>query len=159
MWYLIRLFYSHIYHVWAALGPLVGVGFGAWLAAHWQRRKWLLDNKTAEYRAIFDALGTYRFELTEYHALYKFATVAVSAQKKYEDQIRLAKAMEAVTNAFADRIFTRQAIVASGARDAWGSYAGRVKSGDPDIQECTKLLNAVHGKLIKASQDDLKLAN
>lgn len=125
---------AYVYQVWAAVGPLVGVVVGAWLAARWQRRRWILDNKTAEYRGLFDALSTYRFTLTQYHADYEYAMVAVSAQKQYDDDVALAKAMAAATNAFADRIFTRQSILKSGARGDWSDYTRKqVSEKPPDI--------------------------
>jgi hypothetical protein len=77
---------AHFYPMWAVVGPLVGVVIGAWLTARWQRKKWILDNKTSEYRSILDALNSYRFVLTEYYALYKVAMVAVPAQKMYEGE-------------------------------------------------------------------------
>jgi hypothetical protein len=114
------------YRVWAAVGPLAGVVLGAWLTERWQRQKWILDNKVAEYRGILDALGSYRFVLTQYHALYKIALVAVPAQKKYDDDIALAKAQEAVNNAFGDRIFTRKPVAKSGVRNDWSAFAGKL---------------------------------
>jgi len=38
--------------VWAALGPLVGVLVGAYLARSWDQRRWLLDNRKEEYREL-----------------------------------------------------------------------------------------------------------
>ena len=148
---------DNFYKVWAAVGPLVGVVIGAWLSARWERRKWVLDNKTAEYRGILDALNSYRPILTEYYALYRISLVAVPAQKKYDDTIALAKALDAVTNAFDDRIFTRQAIAQSGARNDWNSFANKLRSDKSDLDELLKMVDSIHGKLVKASQVDLKL--
>jgi len=148
---------AHFYQVWAVVGPLVGVVIGAWLTARWQRKKWILDNKTSEYRGILDALNSYRFVLTEYYALYKVAMVAVPAQKMYDDQIALAKAQGAVNNAFADRIFTGLAVKQSGARDEWRSLALKLKAGTSGLDELLKSVDSTHGKLVKASQADLKL--
>jgi hypothetical protein len=146
------------YHVWAAVGPLVGVIIGGWLSARWQRRKWILDNKTTEYRGILDALNSYRFVFVEYCALYKIASVAVSAQKKYDDDIALARAQDAVTNAFADRIFTRTPVAQSGVRNEWSSFADKLLSAKPpDLGECLKMLDGMHDKLVKVSELDLKL--
>jgi hypothetical protein len=126
-------------------------------AAHWQRQKWILDNKLAEHRGILDALNSYRFVLTEYYALYKVAMVAVPAQKQYDDQIALAKAQGAVNNAFADRIFTRLAVKQSGARDDWRALAEKLRADKSDLNELLKLVDSIHGKLVKAWQADLKL--
>src|SRR5271154_409055 len=123
---ILRYAAAHISNVWAVVGPLAGVGYGAWLTARWQRKKWILDNKASEYRGILDALNSYRFALSEYYALYKFALVAVPAQKKYDDDIALAKTQSAVTNAFADRIFIRIAVERSGARKEWRELAAKM---------------------------------
>ena len=158
--HLFQLIASHAYPVWAAVGPLVGVAVGAWLSARWQRQKWILDNKTEEFRSLFDALSSYRSVLIEYHTLYKSVMVAVSAQKKYDDDVAFARATDLVTNTFADRIFTRQSILNSGARDDWSSYGKKQLSQQPpDMDECLKILDAIHRKLVKASQDDLGLSD
>jgi hypothetical protein len=154
---MLRITVANIYAVWAAVGPLVGVALGAWLSSRWQRKKWILDNKTAEYRGILDALNSYRSALIEYCALYKIGLVAVPAQKMHDDLVALAKALDAVTNAFADRIFTRQAIAESGARNDWSAFGEKLHSDKSDLDELVKLVNNIHGKLVKASQDDLKL--
>jgi hypothetical protein len=148
---------ARVYAAWAAVGPLVGVIIGAWLAARWQTKKWILDNKVAEYRSILDALNDYRFVLTEYYALYKFAMVAVPAQKKYDDDIAFAKAQSAVSNAFADRIFIRAGVERSGARNEWRALAAKLLADKSTSDELLKMIDVVHAKLVKASQDDLKL--
>lgn len=139
------------------VGTLAGVGFGAWLTARWQRKKWILDNRVAEYRGILDALNSYRFALTEYYSLYKIALVAVPAQKKYDDQIALARTQSAVSNAFADRIFIRGAVKRSGARKEWGELAAKLLADKSPIEELLKIIDSIHSKLVKAFQDDLNL--
>lgn len=42
---------------WSAIGPLVGVLIGAWLARSWQQKQWLLDSKKAEYRELISTLS------------------------------------------------------------------------------------------------------
>jgi hypothetical protein len=139
------------------VGTLAGVAFGAWLTARWQRKKWILDNKASEYRSIFDALNSYRFALTEYYSLYKIALVEVPAQKKYDDQIALAKTLSAVSNAFADRIFIHDAVKRSGARKEWGELAAKLLADTSTIEELLKIIDSIHNKLVKTFKDDLKL--
>jgi hypothetical protein len=43
--------------IWAALGPLVGVCIGAYLARRWQRDQWIADNKRSEYRKLLTTLA------------------------------------------------------------------------------------------------------
>jgi hypothetical protein len=139
------------------VGTLVAVGFGAWLTERWQRKKWILDNKVAEYRGILDALNSYRFALTEYYSLYKIALVAVPAQKKYDDDVALARAVDRVNNSFADRIFTRKLVSQSGARADWSTLADKLRSNKSGLDELLKIIDSIHDKLVKASQTDLKL--
>lgn len=154
---ILRYAAAHISNLWAVVGPLAGVGYGAWLTARWQRKKWILDNKVSEYRGILDAINSYRFALTEYYALYEFAKVAVPARKKYDDDIALAKTQSAVTNAFADRIFIRTAVKRCGARKEWSELAARQLAGKSTSEELLKIIDGIHNKLVKAFLDDLKL--
>jgi hypothetical protein len=43
-------------NAWAAIGPLVGVLIGAYLAKRWQRDQWIADNKRMEYRKLLTTL-------------------------------------------------------------------------------------------------------
>jgi hypothetical protein len=43
-------------NIWAALGPLVGVLIGAFLAKKWQRAQWIADTKRSEYRKLLTTL-------------------------------------------------------------------------------------------------------
>lgn len=143
------------YRLWAVVGPLVGVGFGAWLTARWQRKKWLLDNKVAEYRGIFDALNSYRHKLTTFNAMYGTAADGVNVRDRHEAQMVMFQALDAVNNSFADRIFTRQTVEKSGARDDWDTF--NTMLGRKPADEVLKQLENVHDKLVTASLDDLKL--
>jgi len=53
-------FGAEVFAMWNAIGPLVGVVIGAlltpWVAWHWQRKQWMLDNKKQEYRDLLDGL-------------------------------------------------------------------------------------------------------
>jgi hypothetical protein len=42
--------------IWAAVGPLVGILIGAYLAKQWQRSQWLADKKRSEYRKLLTTL-------------------------------------------------------------------------------------------------------
>jgi hypothetical protein len=141
-----------------AVLSLVGVIIGASLSAFWQRRNWILDHKSAEYRGILDALSSYRRLLTEYHASYRGSIPGVDEKERADAQMTLARAKDAVANAFADRIFTRGAVMRSDARTDWAAHSDQKLSDImPNFWERIKILDAVHDKLVKASQDDLKL--
>src|SRR6266404_6383389 len=44
--------------VWLAVGPLVGVLVGAYIANRNQRKHWIADNKRAEYRKLLSTLAS-----------------------------------------------------------------------------------------------------
>lgn len=48
--------WSVVSKVWAALGPLVGVLVGAYLARSWDQRRWFLNNRKEEYRELLATL-------------------------------------------------------------------------------------------------------
>jgi len=49
---------------WSAVGPLIGVLVGAYIANRNQRRQWLLDNRKQEYRELLSALSSAFIALT-----------------------------------------------------------------------------------------------
>lgn len=53
--------------IWAALGPLVGVCIGAYLAKRWQRDQWIADNKRSEYRKLLTTLAKTFTSILELH--------------------------------------------------------------------------------------------
>jgi hypothetical protein len=59
----------HIFlSVWAAVGPLVGVLLGAYLATRAQKQHWILDSKKEEYRELLSTLTQSFNVLLDYHA-------------------------------------------------------------------------------------------
>jgi hypothetical protein len=57
---------------WAAIGPLVGVLVGAYLAGRRQKQEWLADNKKEEYRELVASITKC---LTAYVQIYAVQTV------------------------------------------------------------------------------------
>lgn len=43
--------------VWAAIGPLIGILIGQFIARSFQRRQWILDCRKAEFRELISALS------------------------------------------------------------------------------------------------------
>jgi hypothetical protein len=44
--------------IWAALGPLVGVGVGQYLTHHFQKERWSADSKKKEYKELLGVLDS-----------------------------------------------------------------------------------------------------
>jgi hypothetical protein len=66
-------------NIWAAVGPLVGVALGSWLATKSQRKHWLLDNKRAEYRKLLATLAACR---TRFAMIYGVGPIALSPSSR-----------------------------------------------------------------------------
>jgi hypothetical protein len=58
----LTLFYS----IWAAIGPLVGLGFGAWLQARGQHTQWRRDNIRQECRELLGQFSVNLFAFIDW---------------------------------------------------------------------------------------------
>jgi hypothetical protein len=147
-----------LYALWAAVGPLIGVVIGAWLTARWQRRRWIQDNKTAEYRGAFDALNTYRWRLLNHLAQNNPFLSAGDPRAMAEERIALADAQVALSNILADRLFIRQAVSSGGLREDYERFSRSLLSSDPpNISEASRTLAGLHRELVQMAEADLKL--
>src|SRR5438067_2224291 len=99
-----------VYKIWAAIGPLIGVLVGAWLTARWQRKRWIQDNKKAEYREVLDTLQKYRWHLLNHLAVVGGPLVAEDARTHEERRAAFADAEVSVSNCLADRLFIRESL-------------------------------------------------
>lgn len=147
------------YAIWAAIGPLVGVVIGAWLAAHWQRKKWILDNKEAEYRGIFDALNVCRRRLSHYQAMYGPEAIDQDAEgRQLDDQVAMNEGIHLVVEALTDRIFTRKAVISSDViKDFQSFYHTLLSENPPDMKLTSRTLAELHLRLLQVAWKDLGL--
>lgn len=117
---------ARLYAIWAAIGPLVGVIIGAWLSEHWQHRRWILDNKTAEYRGILDALTACHIQLLAFIGICTYAPAKLTLQREAliaSEQRALAEKAVSLSQAMADRLFIRKALAKRGVRQEFGNLA------------------------------------
>ena len=150
---------ARLYAIWAAVGPLAGVIIGGWLASHWQRKQWIADNKAREYREIFDALNTYRWKSINYLARYEVLG-AQNEEVRPEDTLSMAEAQHALDNAFSDRIFVRETVVSSGAKEDFRQLSQSfLNDRPPSLNEATQAISNLHKKLVRTAEADLRLAN
>lgn len=150
---------ARLYAVWAAIGPLGGIVIGAWLAAHWQRKKWILDNKAAEYRGIFDALNVCRRRLFHYQAMYGPDAIDQDAEgRQLDDQVAMSEGIHLVVEALSDRIFIRKAVVRSGViKDFQIFYHTLLTESPPDMKLTSQTLAELHLRLLRMAWEDLGL--
>jgi hypothetical protein len=55
--------------IWAAIGPLAGIGIGHYLVRSWERRRWLVENRAEEYRKVLGGLSRLNMMLSDRHFL------------------------------------------------------------------------------------------
>jgi heme exporter protein D len=84
-------------YVWPAVGPLVGVFIGAWIANRNQRKQWVADNRKQEYRELLTALVNASGDVME--RLSPMAAHGPESQKQFYESER------AVGIIIYDRIF------------------------------------------------------
>ncbi|GEM_PF-6825166 len=147
-----------LYATWAAIGPLVGVVIGAWLARRSQHRQWVRDSKKAEYREVLDALSAYRWKLLDYHARVA-GTVTRDPKEVYAQEKDLGEAHVRLNNALRDRIFARRALAR---RHVWEEFQNFVRELNdakaPEISRLSQALGDVRSKVVEAAEHDLGLA-
>jgi hypothetical protein len=88
--------------VWAVVGPLAGVGIGAYLTGRRQKREWLKENKKEEYRELVAAITRC---LSAYVQIYGVQTV-----RSGEDERTIMAADANFAEVVRSRLFIRNAV-------------------------------------------------
>lgn len=141
-----------LYAIWAAVGPLVGVIIGGILAAWWQRRHWILDNKKVEYRELLDALHNYRWEVTRHQSTPGPAPIALNPT----GVTAIAEALSSLWGRLADRIFIREALLNSTLhQELQNLHRSLVSVNPPTLDQWMKGWYELHGKLLRMAWKDL----
>jgi hypothetical protein len=137
---------SFLGRAWSGLGPLLGVGIGAWLTRAWQRKQWELDSKKAEYRELISTLSQ------NIHAI---ATTHLDAERNAtEEQKRsIMDGYLAGMNSIEDRIFIDKKIRAAKIGELWEQLD--LAAGDEAFQRFWGTWNNIHDHLVKMAHDDL----
>jgi hypothetical protein len=76
--------------IWAAVGPLVGLGFGTWLQARGQHQQWRRDNVRQECRELLGQLSVNLFAFIDWHRSVSSDRVGPQAAifaKQYSDAV------------------------------------------------------------------------
>lgn len=125
---------------WAALGPLVGVLVGAYVANRNQRRQWLMDNRKREYQELITSLTVAAMGQIDQYAR---GPGNISGEEievvngKYLESIRIIQ----------DRIFIAHELDAMELFDRWGESVKKLQqSHDYDGFENT--FGKIKGELI-----------
>lgn len=159
---------ARLYAIWAAIGPLVGVIIGAWLAARWQQRRWMIDKKTEEYRGLLDSLCAARNQFVTYRAKYAPSRLTVPNPAEQANDLRaLNDSVVRFGYALTDRLFVRNALKESGvlkqfdeflrSQDSGGYDGGFQASSREGIDKAAAELNDLHRAVVEIAESDLGL--
>lgn len=165
--------------LWTLLGVLVGAAVSTYLTSRWQHRQWVMDNKKAEYRAVLDLLGTYRFQLVSYLATYNLPPGGITAydpKDRFEERNRFDETQVSLSNALGDRLFIRKQLARRNVRgrfeefvrnlDAETSSAtpksprsptDKVRTFVGTVAGATTELSSLHQTVVEIAEDDLGL--
>jgi hypothetical protein len=150
---------NNLYKIWAAVGPLIGVFIGSWLAARWQQRHWVQDNKKVEYRTVLDAFDKFRWRLTHQIAKYAENPFAADATgEKRAEQELVMEALSSVMGALTNGILIRKAVLDSGVfQRLQNVYHDMESNAAPDIAQVSRAVAEIQLKLLQTAWHDLRL--
>jgi hypothetical protein len=145
----------------AVIGSLTGVFIGAWLASHWQRRHWVLDNKKAEYREVLDLLATYRFRLVSYIASYTpppGGIVAYDPRDRFNERNRFDEVQVSLSNALADSLFIRKELAKRNVRERFEEFVRGLDTdtsspAPPNPQSTNDIAKTFVGRVARATTE------
>lgn len=146
----------------AVLGSsLAGVLVGAWLAAQWQRRYWILDNKKSEYREILLALDAFWWKVCDHTSLYhgeKPFTDFDGKDAKFASAQAIMAALSSVMGTLTSSVFVRKSVLKSGViRDLQDFYHSWEGEAPPDYSRVSKGVAKIKFKVLQSAWRDLKL--
>lgn len=142
------------------IGSLIGVLVGAWLAARWQRRQWVLDNKKAEYREICRVLDNFWWKVTDHRALYPSKPFSdfTNNEPKFTSMRALAESLSFVIGTLTSSIFLREDILRIGVvRDVQDLYHSWMAGNESDLEGAPKMLGEIKLQLLRMAWRDLGL--
>ena len=153
---------DHFYRVWAVIGPLIGVLIGSLLASRWQRQQWIRDNKKVDYRGIFDALNSFRWQVSHFYAVYDQSPGADHAAegRKRERQEAISEALSSVIGVMGSSIFVREAILRSGIIPDFQAFYHHLLEDErpPTLEQAVHSLTQYHLRLLQTAWHDLGLS-
>ncbi len=129
--------------VWAAVGPLMGVMLGSYLAMRTQRKHWVLDNKKEEYRELLGTLTRAFDDIIEQHAL--MVAHGPEEQRKYMAAEKSAMAV------IRDRIFIAREIEKMKLLERW-TLASMEFDHDRDGDKSAARFGAIRGDIVRAAE-------
>jgi hypothetical protein len=104
----------YIRGIWTAIGPLLGVLVGAFLARSWDKKKWMNDNRKEEFRELITTLTEAATAIMGNHHHIKDHT-----QTTEEGDKALEKYLNAL-NVIKSRIFVSKDVNEMNLFDKWG---------------------------------------
>jgi hypothetical protein len=125
--------------IWAAIGPLGGIGIGHYLTTSWQNKRWLLDRRREEFKEVATAITRVVIE----HLVHVASEGSPLPQSK-QDYLDLMKAAYVV---LIDRIYIEPDLDKANIGDRFLKIMDQLRESGEDFDkpadEMTKLLKEV----------------
>lgn len=124
------------------VGSLSGVLIGQRVSQSWQRERWLLDQRTQEFRELLDALAD-----SLRASLMMYAGAILEPEKQREIVETQANTMRVIRS----RIFVIEEVVRLNIELRWGNALNRHRQ-DLDIEKLATVFNELRLEIVKAAR-------
>jgi hypothetical protein len=120
---------------WSVLGPLVGIGVGAWLSRSGDRKKWLNDKRAEECRELITSIthsATLRLNMGQ-------GISPKEANDAYMESLRIIH----------DRIFIAEEVEEKQVLESWAHAVGDLNKGKISDGEFSDRLKTIRETIVK----------
>ena len=133
--------------IWSAVGPLLGICFGAYLSRSWQRKQWTLAEKRTEYRELLSTLSrSVRTIINNSPGLWSGGLSMTSG----EQEKQVMEADSEARSVIEDRIFVHDTVQREKILERWQLIAGEQR-----IDRFLDYWGSLHKTLVEAAHEDL----
>lgn len=127
--------------IWAAVGPLVGLVAGHFLARPWQKKQWRLDNETQEYRELLDALSGAYLSLAK--------TELLPGTDRVKSTPEPSETEDAAYRLLNDRIFIASKLRGENVLEQWTTACKRFAVGQDTFTEFSNKYTIIQNTIIR----------
>lgn len=132
---------------WSALGPLVGLCIGAYLAKRWQRNQWIADSKRAEYRKLLTTTADAGSRILIHYGLRR---TVVSGKQEFMIEETVRRSVDVIYN----RLFIAQEVRELNVLKRWEEGISALRRTH-DVGAFGKCMDAIMEDIRKIALRDL----